>query len=101
DSPVTPLDPLLGLHGFINHPNEAERIDLNTALAAFILEPHRFAGTDSDRGYLRPGYLANFVCLSANPFLVRPSELRDIQVTHLYIDGRNVYPTSPTPRGSK
>ncbi len=96
DSPVTPLDPFLGLHGFVNHPNEAEQISLNSALAAFILEPHRFAGTDRDRGYLRPGYHADFVVLSANPFLVRPSELKDLRALRLFVDGREVYSESPT-----
>ena len=97
DSPVTPLDPFLGLHGFINHPNEKERIDLNAALAAFILEPHRFAGTDHERGYLRRGYLANFVCLSANPFLTRPSDLQHLEATRLFVEGREVYSKSPIP----
>jgi len=87
DSPVTPVDPFLGIHGFVNHPTEDERIDLNSALAAFTLEPHRFAGEDGSRGRLRKGYRADFVCLGEDPFNVPDARIKDIHIAKLFIDG--------------
>ncbi|MBF0500619.1 MAG: amidohydrolase [Candidatus Riflebacteria bacterium] len=90
DSPVTPLDPFLGIDGFVNHPNPDERIDLNSALSAFILEPHRFAGEDADRGRLGPGFRADFVTLPSDPFLTTPSKLRELRTSRLFLEGRPV-----------
>jgi len=91
DSPVTPIDPMLGIHGFLNHPNPEERIDLNNALAAFIFEPHRFSGEHATRGKLEKNFSADFVCLSEDPFLVHPTRVRDIKVESLYICGEKVF----------
>ncbi len=91
DSPVTPVDPLLGIHGFLNHPNVEERIDLNAALAAFIVEPHRFSGEENCRGRLAKGFFADFIRLNKDPFIVHPQDFREISVTELYIRGENVY----------
>jgi len=88
DSPVTSLDPFLGLHGFLNHPTFAERIDLNSALAAFIVEPHRFAGEERTRGHLRPGFFADFVCLREDPFLVPAGKIRDLRVSRVFVKGQ-------------
>ncbi len=90
DSPVTPLDPFLGIHGFVNHPTPEERLDLSEALAAFIVAPHAFAGEDRLRGHLRPGYIADFVCLSRDPCQVPASRLRDLRVDRVFVGGQEV-----------
>lgn len=90
DSPVTPMDPFLGIHGFVNHPNPDERVDLNTALAAFILEPHRFSGQDLARGRLEKGFFADFVLLANDPFMVPPSQLKDLTVHETWVAGKKV-----------
>ncbi len=92
DSPVTPIAPLAGVHGFVNHPNPDERIDLNSALAAFILEPHRFAGEDEVRGRLQTGYRADFVALSADPFLTPAAKIAELVVQRLFVGGTEKSP---------
>ncbi|HNX76509.1 MAG TPA: amidohydrolase [Candidatus Rifleibacterium sp.] len=91
DSPVTPINPLLGIHALVNHTNPDERIDLNSALSLFISEPHKFSGETAQRGHLRPGKLADFVCLGEDPFMVPPSRIKDIRVSSLYISGSKVF----------
>lgn len=90
DSPVTPIDPILGVHALVNHTNHEERIDLNSALSLFISEPHKLAGEEATRGHLRIGYLADFVCLAEDPFRVVPARLNSLQVDALYIAGERM-----------
>ncbi len=98
DSPVTPVDPFLGIHGFVNHPTPSERIDLAAALDAFIGAPHRFAGEDRHRGRLQTGFVADFVCLPADPFRHPAGSLRDLRVSRVFVGGREVTPVpSPEP----
>jgi predicted amidohydrolase YtcJ len=91
DSPVTPVDPLLGIHALVNHSNPDERIDLNSALSLFISEPHRFSGEEKQRGHLRKSFLADFVCLADDPFSVSTAKIKAIEVTQLFIGGKKVY----------
>lgn len=90
DSPVTPIDPMAGVASLVNHNNHEERIDLNSALALFISEPHKLSGKDSYRGHLRPDYLADFICFAEDPFTIPASRLRQQTVKHLFIKGQKV-----------
>lgn len=92
DSPVTPLDPFLGIHGFVNHPTPEERLSLAEALNAFIVAPHAFAGEDRLRGHLKPGFIADFVCLSRDPCLVPADQLRTLRVDRVFVGGQEVSP---------
>ncbi len=87
DSPVTPVDPFLGIHGFVNHPTPSERLSLNEALHAFIVEPHRYAESAPERGFLAPGFHADFVCLPLDPFAVAPGTLKNIRVERTFVAG--------------
>ncbi len=87
DSPVTPIDPLLGIHSLVNHQNPDERIDLNSALSLYTIEPYRFCGKDKARGQLKPGFKADFVCLEQDPFMVSPGRLKDVKVSQTFING--------------
>jgi predicted amidohydrolase YtcJ len=91
DSPVTPIDPILGIHALLNHSNTEERIDLNSALSLFITEPHKFAGKNKTRGHLKTGYKADFICLSEDPFMVSPARLDSLEVTRTFINGNEVW----------
>jgi predicted amidohydrolase YtcJ len=91
DSPVTPINPLLGIHALVNHSNPDECIDLNSALSLYISEPHKFAGEGTVRGHLFPARPADFVCLAEDPFKVPPSRLKDIRINGLYLGGSKVF----------
>lgn len=90
DSPVTPVDPFLGIHGFLNHPVIGERISLNAALHAFIVEPHAFASPVPDRGKFSRNFKADFVCLSHDPFKIEASEIRTVRATRTFVGGVEV-----------
>lgn len=90
DSPVTPVDPFLGLHGFLNHPVAGERLTLNEALYAFIVEPHAFAVPRPDRGRFRTRFRADFICLPSDPFKIDPRELRTVRVARTFVGGNDI-----------
>ena len=91
DSPVTPIDPILGIAALLQHSNPEERLSLNSALSLFISEPHKLAGDSLIRGHLKPGYHADFVCLDQDPFKIAPTRIGELSVNKLYIDGTCVY----------
>jgi predicted amidohydrolase YtcJ len=91
DSPVTEIDPILGIHALLNHSNPDERLPLNCALPLFISEPHQFIGKHSTRGQLKPGFKADFICLSEDPFLVAASKFKDLKVCRTFINGEEVF----------
>ena len=91
DSPVTPIDPLLGVKALVTHSNPEEQISLNQALSLFISEPHKLAGEEKFRGHLRTGYRADFVCLAGDPCTTPPAELSSLKITDLYIGAQKVY----------
>ncbi len=90
DSPVTPIDPLLGVQAIVNHTNPEERLDLNKALAIFINEPHRATNNFERRGHLRIGERADFICLNRDPFLIASTNIKDIVVEAIFIKGEPI-----------
>lgn len=87
DSPVTPIDPLLGIQALVEHNNPDERLDLNTAIALYTTEPHKLSGQSDRRGHLKSGYHADFVCLASDPFKTTASKISGIGIDQLYIQG--------------
>ncbi|MGM0601008.1 MAG: amidohydrolase [Candidatus Rifleibacteriota bacterium] len=90
DSPVTPIDPIKGIHALVNHSNPDEAIDLNSSLLLYISEPFKLIGKEKTRGQLKTGFKADFVCLSQDPFMVPPSRLQTIEVSKTFINGVEV-----------
>ena len=91
DSPVTPIDPMLGIHALVNHSNRDEQLDINAAFSMFISEPHKLTPNKALAGQLQKGYLADFVCFSEDPLKVPLNKLKDIQPKSLYIGGLKVF----------
>ena len=90
DSPVTPIDPMLGIHSLVNHTNSDEQLSLNQAFCIFINEPHRAVGNFEKRGHLRIGERADFICLDTDPFKTFRRRIKDIKVTAMYLKGEIV-----------
>ncbi len=90
DSPVTPIDPLLGIHSIVNHKNQDEQLSINQALNIFINEPHRAVGNHEKRGLLKTGKRADFICLDNDPFAINKQRIKDIKVTSMYLSGKPV-----------
>ncbi|MBM4046080.1 MAG: amidohydrolase family protein [Planctomycetes bacterium] len=92
DSYVSPLDPLLGIHSAVNHPNPAQRLTVPEALRLFTLHAARIAFEDHLKGSLEVGKLADFVVLARNPLVVAPNRLKDLEVLKTYVGGSKVAP---------
>lgn len=90
DSPVTPVDPFLGIHGFLNHHIAEERVTLNEALYAFIVEPHAFAVPVPDRGRFLRNFKADFVCLTHDPFKMDAGALRTVRAARTFVGGNEI-----------
>ena len=62
-----------------------EAIDSFTKASAFA------SFEESFKGMIREGYLADFVVLETNPFMVKENELHDIKVSETYVNGKKVF----------
>ncbi len=90
DSYVTPLDPLLGVHAAVNHPNTDERLSVEEALAMFTIAPRIASHTEGRVGELTVGKEATFVLLEESPW-ERSADIKDISVSETWIKGKRVY----------
>ena len=90
DSPVTPIDPMLGIHSIVNHHNTDEQLGLNEAFSIFINEPHRATGMFDRNGHLRIGEKADFICLDTDPFKIFKRRIKDIKVKAMFLGGEKV-----------
>jgi predicted amidohydrolase YtcJ len=86
DSPITPLDPLLGIKSAVNHPFPAHRITIKQAINLFTGNGAYAIGKENELGMLKPGYSADFLVLSADPF-----KTLDFQILEVYKGGRCIY----------
>ncbi|MGQ9679075.1 MAG: amidohydrolase [bacterium] len=75
DAPITPLDPLRGIHAAINLPNEDQRLTASEAMLLFTENAAYSLGIENFTGRLAPGMEANFVILTADP-----REIADCQI---------------------
>jgi len=91
DSPVTPLEPLTGVHAAVNHSRPEQRVSVQEALQIYTVNAACIAFEEEDKGSLAPGKLGDFVVLGADPFAVDPGELKDIPVELTVVGGRIVY----------
>ena len=101
DAPVEKPDPILGIHSAVNrqditgkpeegwYPNESlsiwEAIRLFTVNSAFAeFQEHQ-------KGKLLPQYLADFIVLDKDIFLIPPTEIRTIQIISTFMNGKQIY----------
>lgn len=99
DAPIEPLDPIAGIDAAVNrkppnakkpfYPNE--RISVSQAVYGFTAAPAFAVGRESERGFLLPGYKADFIILSEDIYNIPKSRLKDIKVVATFFDGRLVY----------
>jgi len=90
DAPVTPLDPILGIHAAVNHPIEAQRVAPGEALRMFTIDAARGGHEEGIRGSLSPGKLADFVVLSQDPLTVPADRIKDVRPLATYVRGARV-----------
>ena len=102
DAPVEELDPLAGIRaGVLRTIDERpawrpeEALTIEQAITASTVTPAWLAGDERRRGRLLPGFLADLVVLSRDPFTCPPDELESIEVVSTMVGGRWVFQPPP------
>jgi predicted amidohydrolase YtcJ len=99
DYPVEPLTPFRGLYAAVTRKNEAgtkeyfpdEKLTIDQAIAAYT-EGSAFAEfSETHKGKLAPGYLADFVVLDRDITKVAPPEILATRVLRTVVGGQTVY----------
>ncbi|MEM3740136.1 MAG: amidohydrolase [Candidatus Korarchaeum sp.] len=89
DSPVTPIDPLTGIHAAVNHPVGSSSIDLKEALRLYTIDAAFFSFEEHMKGSISEGKVADMIILSEDIFGVRREDIRKLKVD-LVIKGGEV-----------
>jgi len=101
DWPVAPLNPLLGLYAAVTratldgkNPNgwiPEQKITLAEAIEAYTLGSAYAEFTDTQKGSLATGKLADVVILDSDLFHVPPEKIKDAKVVATIVAGKLVY----------
>jgi predicted amidohydrolase YtcJ len=101
DWPVAPLDPMLGVAAAVTrntldgkHPEgwlPEQKMSLVEALRAYTAGAAWAGFAEHEKGILAPGYLADFVVLSDDPFAVAPERLSGIRAELTVVGGHVVF----------
>jgi len=89
DSPVTPIDPLLGIHALVNMPNEARRVAPEEALAVFSSNAAWAAHSENECGTLEVGKMGDMIVLGED-LLTRTSCIDEIEIEMVISRGKVV-----------
>lgn len=95
DVPIEPLDPIAGIAAAVRraHPGRRDvfypeqRLTAVEALHAFTVGPAIAAGQGHCRGYLLPGFVADFVLLDRDITRIAPARIYDTKVLATVVDG--------------
>jgi predicted amidohydrolase YtcJ len=91
DSPVTPLNPIRGVHAAVNNPFPQHRVTVEEALRMFTVYGAWAAFEEDKRGTIEEGKAADLVVLKDNPKTREPGKLSEIEVEMTMVGGRIVY----------
>jgi predicted amidohydrolase YtcJ len=102
DAPVEELDPLAGIRaGVLRTIDERpgwtidQALTVEQAIVASTVTPAWLAGDERRRGRLLPGFLADLVVLSRDPFTCPSDELESVEVVATMVGGRWVFQPPP------
>jgi len=102
DAPVESPNPFLGLHAAVTRQRAdgspgsegwypQQRISLQDAIAGYTLGAAYAAGVENHTGKLAPGYLADLITLTKDPFAVSPDNLLEMKPSRTMIGGEWVW----------
>jgi predicted amidohydrolase YtcJ len=90
DSPITPVNPLNGIHACVNTPNPHRNLSVTEAIQLFTINGAWAAHEEKIKGSIEVGKLADLVVLNADPYQ-SPTKIRDISVEMTIVAGRLAY----------
>ena len=88
DAPVTPVDPIAGVHAACNHMNPDERVGTYEALEMFTCAGAQAVFREQEAGTLAEGKLADLVVLDADPLETPTEKLGELRVEQVWADGK-------------
>ncbi len=98
DSPVVPLNPLIGIYAAVSRTAETGQVILPQecvspleALEMYTLGAAYASFEETMKGSISPGKFADLVVLSADPTTVSPQAIKDIKVMMTIVDGKVVW----------
>lgn len=101
DWPVSSADPIAAIHIAVNRVSpgrrdaplggESQRIDIETAFAAYTSGSAYVNHREADTGSIAPGYRADFVVIEPDPFSVPAADIYKSVVVSTWVDGAPVY----------
>jgi hypothetical protein len=101
DWPVAPLDPMRSVYAAVTretlegaHPGgwvPEEKIGLDEAFAAYASGSSYADGTESWKGRLAPGFAADLVVLSEDPWAIPAEDLAEVEAVLTMVGGKVVY----------
>jgi hypothetical protein len=105
DCPIEPLDPMAGIAAAVRRAKPGsrdvfypeQRLSAAEALYNFTVGPAIAAGQEHCRGYLLPGYPADYVVLSDDITRIGAGKLYDVKVLATILDGKVKYADSSAP----
>jgi predicted amidohydrolase YtcJ len=90
DSPVTDINPLLGIHAGVNMPNPVRRVSVEEALRMFTINGAWVGKEEADKGTIEVGKLADLVVLDGDPYR-EPQRIKDFSVKMTIVAGSVAY----------
>jgi predicted amidohydrolase YtcJ len=90
DSPVTEINPLLGIHAGVNMPNPVRRVSVEEALRMFTINGAWVGKEEKEKGTIESGKLADLVVIDGDPYR-EPDRIKDFAIKYTIAAGRVVY----------
>ena len=91
DSPVVPLDPMLGIHACVNAHYPAQQLSAQEALKVFTVNGAWLGFEESIKGDIKVGMKADLVALDSNPFSIKPENIKKTKVLLTMKGGKIVF----------
>ncbi len=80
DSPVTPIDPLIGIYSAVNHPIKGSSISILEALKLYTIEAAAFSFDEGRKGSISEGKVADLIILSDDILKLKKEDIRKLSV---------------------
>lgn len=94
DAPCTNPDPIDWLYRACNHTNPSQAVGVYEALRMLTYNGCYVTFDEKERGTLEVGKVADMLILSANPYELKPQDLRRLKVEKLILSGEEYKPQS-------
>jgi predicted amidohydrolase YtcJ len=94
DSPVTEINPLLGIQSAVNNPNPKRRVSVEDGLRMFTINGAWVAFEERDKGTLEAGKVADMVVLDGDPY-AQCEHIDELTVEKTICGGEVVHSRTP------